>query len=80
MIWSIYKQQFASITEDFTTWKLSKYGVFPVRTSCIRSEYRKVRTGKNSVFGHFSRSVYLHFRYIAVASEIDVANQFCPKL
>ena len=25
--------------------------------SCIQSEYRKVRTRKNSVFGHFSRSV-----------------------
>ena len=24
--------------------------------SCIQSEYRKIRTGKNSVFGHFSRS------------------------
>ena len=25
--------------------------------SCIQSEYRKIRTRKNSVFGHFSRSV-----------------------
>ena len=24
---------------------------------CIHSEYRKIRTRKNSVFGHFSRSV-----------------------
>ena len=24
--------------------------------SCIRTEYRKIRTRKNSVFGHFSRS------------------------
>ena len=24
--------------------------------SCIKSEYRKIRTRKNSVFGHFSRS------------------------
>ena len=27
--------------------------------SCIRIEYRKIRTRNNSVFGHFSRSVYL---------------------
>ena len=26
--------------------------------SCIQSEYRKIRTRKNSVFGHFSRSDY----------------------
>ena len=25
--------------------------------SCIRTEYRKMRTRKNSIFGHFSRSV-----------------------
>ena len=25
--------------------------------SCIRIEYRKIRTRNNSVFGHFSRSV-----------------------
>ena len=38
-----------------TAWKVSKYGVisgpyFP------QSEYRKIRTRNNSVFGHFSRS------------------------
>ena len=40
-----------------TAWKVSKYGVFsgPV-FSCIRIEYRKLRTRKNSVFGHFLRS------------------------
>ena len=27
--------------------------------SCIQYEYRKIRTRNNSVFGHFSRSVYL---------------------
>ena len=26
---------------------------------CIQSEYRKIRTTKNSVFGHFSRSVQI---------------------
>ena len=35
-----------------TAWKVSKYGVF----SCIQSEYRKIQTSKNFVFGHFSRS------------------------
>ena len=38
--------------------------------SCIRTKYRKIRTRKNSVFGHFSRSVnndyfkQLHFTFI----------------
>ena len=54
----------------FTAWKVSKYGVFsdlyfPVfimNTEIysvnlrIHSEYRKIRTRKNSVFRHFSRS------------------------
>ena len=31
------------------------WSVFP----CIQSEYRKIRTIKNSIFGHFSRSEYL---------------------
>ena len=53
-----------------TTWKLSKIGIFsssyfPVFglntkiygvNHCIQSEYRKIRTRKNSVFEHFSRS------------------------
>ena len=53
-----------------TAWKVSKYGVFsgpyfPViglNTEIygvnlyIQSEYRKIRTSKNSAFGHFSRS------------------------
>ena len=53
-----------------TTWKVSKYGVFsgpyfPVfglNTEIysvnfrIQSKYRKIRTKKNSIFGHFSRS------------------------
>ena len=31
--------------------------IFPHSVSlCIQSEYRKIRTRKNSVFGHFSRS------------------------
>ena len=46
-----------------TAWKVSKYGVFsdPYRpvfgvNLCIRSECKKTRTRKNSVFGHLSRS------------------------
>ena len=53
-----------------TGWKVSQYGVFsgpyfPVFGLTMeiysinlraRSEYRKIRTRKNSVFGHFSRS------------------------
>ena len=56
-----------------TVWKVSKYGVFygsyfPVAVFgittkiygvnlCNQSEYRKLRTKKNSVSGNFSRSV-----------------------
>ena len=41
------------LTDFFTMWKVSKYGVF------FWSECGKIRTRKNSVFGHFSRSTYL---------------------
>ena len=36
--------------------EMSKYVVFSGQYSCIQSEYRKIRTRENSVFGHFSRS------------------------
>ena len=56
-----------------TAWKLSKYGVFsgpyfPVFglitkiysvNLCIQSKYKKIRTRKNYVFGHFSRSDWM---------------------
>ena len=42
--------------------------------SCMRTEYRKIRTTKNSIFGHFSRSVRsnpaFHFWYSAKLSEL----------
>ena len=58
-----------------TAWKVSKYGdfsgpyfpVFGLNTEIygvnlrIQSEYRKIRIRKNSVFGHFSRSVRYTF-------------------
>ena len=61
--------------DTFTAWKASKYRVisgsyFPVfrlntqRYSVslrIQSEYRKIRTRNNSVFGHFSRSISILF-------------------
>ena len=42
-----------------TAWKVSRYGVspgpyFPV--FLVESKYRKIRTRKNSSFGHFLRS------------------------
>ena len=59
-------------------WKLSKNGVFsgpyfPVfgLNLRIQSEYKKIRTRKNSVFGHFSRNVpifrdcFLQFLFIS---------------
>ena len=56
--------------EPTTAWKVSKYGVFPGPyfplfglnmdlysvNLRIQSEYRKMRTRKNSELGHFSRS------------------------
>ena len=33
-------------------------------SSCIQSEYRKIRTRYDSVFGHFSRSVIAEVRLI----------------
>ena len=33
--------------------------------SCIESEYRKIRTRKNPVFGHFSRGVLLNDRMLS---------------
>ena len=44
-----------------TAWTVSKHGVFSGPyfgvSLHIQCEYGKMRTGKNSVFGHFSRSV-----------------------
>ena len=34
---------------------------FPVCISCIQSEYRKIRTRKNAVFGNLSRNVFSTF-------------------
>ena len=47
-------------------WKVSKYGVFsgsyfPVFGLNIQSEYGKIRTRKDSVFGHFSNSGQLAY-------------------
>ena len=77
---------------------MSKYGVFsgpcfPVfglNTEVygvnlrIQSEYRKIRTRKNSVFGHFSRSVTLEQQYLfqrvfhKLSNDIQVDRVYCP--
>ena len=62
-----------------TAWKVSKYGVFfgpyfPVFGLInlrIHSEYRKIRTRKNSVFGHFSRS-----ELVTTTSTQDVSSMY----
>ena len=73
----------------FTAWKVSKYGVFsgphfPVfgLNSEIysvnlptQSEYRKIRTRKNSVFRHFLRSVYDDY----FLSDFVISVSFCNK-
>ena len=65
-----YNFQKFRIAIGTTAWKVSKYEVFSgpyfpifgLNTEIygvnlrIQSEYRKIRTRKNSVFGHFSRS------------------------
>ena len=38
--------------------------------SCIRTEYRKIPTRKNSVFGHFSRSAYFDY----ILSHVDFSK------
>ena len=61
-------------SDAYTAWKVSKYGVFsgPYFSVFglnmkiysvnlhIQSEYRKIQTTKNSVFGYFSRSASLY--------------------
>ena len=39
----------------------------------IQSEYRKIRTRNNSVFGHFSRSG-MHPSYVAARHTIQIKN------
>ena len=71
-----------------TAWKVSKYPVFSVPhfhvcglnteiygvNLCIQSEYRKIRTRKISVFGHFSHSeitlIFVHSRHIRQQDDI----------
>ena len=66
---------------------MSKYGVFsglyfPVfglnmeKSLRIQSEWRKIRTRKNSVFGHFSRSVYQIILDFGVWKMIKIRNNF----
>ena len=59
VIWHQFRMGMLSFTN--TAWKVSKYGVisgpyFPFVNLCIQSDYRKIRTRSNPVFGHFSRS------------------------
>ena len=65
------KNSSKTVDITFTAWKVSKYGVFsgPYFPTFglnmerygvslrIQSEFGKIRTTKNSAFGHFSRSV-----------------------
>ena len=71
------------LSQSSTVWKVSKYGVFSgphfpafgqntERYSIslrIQSEYGKKRTRKNSVFGHFSRSVRNIHKWITVLND-----------
>ena len=59
--------------------------------SCIRTEYRKIRTSKNSVFGHLSRSgyyiilfqLYDHSKCIQIAFPLvfpQIHGSSCPEV
>ena len=63
------KEMLAMFFSFSTVWKVSRYGVFPglyfpvfgldtFVNLRVLSEYRKIRTRKNSVFGRVSRIVY----------------------
>ena len=70
--WSIFPSYMSTALcqKSFPMWKVSKYGVISIPyipvlglnteiysiNLCIQSEYRKIRTRNNSVFGHFSSS------------------------
>ena len=76
------KQNDLLSNRTYTAWKVSKYGVFSglyfpafrlntERYSVslrIQSKCRKMRTRRNSLFGHFSHSVILMFRTILPSS------------
>ena len=50
---------------------------------CIQSEHRKLRTRKNSVFGHFSRSHRFIYSFNVIRSMIDFGgffSRFCLKI
>ena len=73
-IWFImtHYHKMRQILLQITVWKGSKYGAFSAPdfplfvlnteiygiNLCIQFKYAKIQTGKNSVFGHFSRSGY----------------------
>ena len=44
--------------------------------SRIRTEYRKIQTRKNSVFGHFPRNVYLFIYWIVITSTLAAQEKF----
>ena len=58
------------LKKPFTAWKVSEYGVFSgpyfptfVLRYSMQSECGKIRTRKNSVFGHFSRGACMKSSY-----------------
>ena len=85
----MYNQKKSGTHYYTTVWKVSKYGVysgpyFPVfglnteiyRVNLlIQSEYRKIRTRKNSAFGHFSHSAsfdLVHFVKLEIVLRLNV--------
>ena len=81
---------------NYTAWKVSKYGVFSgpyfpviglnteiyVVNLYIQSEYRKIRTRKNSAFGHFSRSAKIFtFKSVWIAmTGLNLSTGACKKI
>ena len=72
------------VGDSITAWKMSKYGVFFWSVfSHIRTEYRgllrKKRTRKNSVFAHFSRSVWSTESKEVNCLRLYIVNRSLPK-
>ena len=77
-----------------TTWKVSKHGVFSAPCFAVfglntvvdggnfnvQSKYRKIRTRANSIFGHFSCSVYYPEIKVQLAKTSSKSDYFSPVL
>ena len=90
VFWRILTELECSGFKTITAWKVSKYGVFSglyfpafgLNTEryevslCIQSECRKIRTRKNSVFGHISHSAFLERWVVCYVSNVKKSKKW----